>query len=158
MAGMEPARTGRRRHDESRDARLVSGQLAASIAPTLGASRMDKLSQAAIRRWQTDLLAKPSAYQPKPKSGEPDPPIRTLSARTVAYCHAILRAALNDALQDEVPGLRRNVVALVEPPKVRGRKGTALTVEQLTAVLAVIDQDSLRVLWFDASWARTAAG
>ena len=37
-----------------------------------------------------------------------------LSSRTVQYCHAILRKALNVALKDEI--LARNVVCLVDPP------------------------------------------
>lgn len=106
------------------------------IAPSLADVRWDKLTPARIRSWQTALLSKTSAR------GKP------LSARTVAYCHAIARKALNDAMRDEVPGLRRNVVSLVEPPKVaRGGKGRPLDVEQVAAVLAAIEADPLRVLW-----------
>lgn len=106
------------------------------IAPSLADVRWDKLTPARIRSWQTALLSKTSARG------------RPLSARTVAYCHAIARKALNDAMRDEVPGLRRNVVSLVEPPKVaRGGKGRPLDVEQVAAVLAAIEADPLRVLW-----------
>jgi integrase len=106
------------------------------IAPSLADVRWDKLTPARVRAWQTDLLTKTSAR------GKP------LSARTVAYCHAIVRKALNDALRDEVPGVRRNVVALVEPPKVKpGGKGRPLNVQQVAAIVAAIDGDPLRVLW-----------
>lgn len=106
------------------------------IAPELADIRWDKLTPARLRAWQTDLLGKTSAR------GKP------LSARSVAYCHAILRKALNDALRDEVPGVRRNVVELVEPPKTqRGGKGRPLDVAQVAAVVKAIDSDPLRVLW-----------
>lgn len=106
------------------------------IAPSLADVRWDKLTPARIRAWQTDLLSKTSARG------------RPLSARTVAYCHAIIRKALNDAMRDEVPGLRRNVVSLVEPPRnARGGKGQPLDVAQVAAVVAAIDADPLRVLW-----------
>lgn len=120
------------------------------LAPSLGDIRWDKLTPARIRSWQTELLAKPSGRQRlKLRAGETElPPPTKLSNRTVAYCHAVLRKALNDALRDEVPGVRRNVVSLVEPPKVaRGGKGRPLDVEQVTAVLAAIEADPLRVLW-----------
>lgn len=120
------------------------------LAPSLGDVRWDKLTPARIRSWQTELLTKPSGRQrQKLRPGETElPPPKLLSNRTVAYCHAVLRKALNDAMRDEVPGVRRNVVSLVEPPKVgRGGKGRPLDVDQVTAVLAAIEDDPLRVLW-----------
>lgn len=106
------------------------------IEPALGGVRLDKLTPALVRSWQTELLTKIGGRG------------RTLSARTVAYCHAILRKALNDALRDEVPGLRRNVVTLVEAPRVaRGGSGRPLDLNQAAAVVGAIDEDSLRVLW-----------
>lgn len=106
------------------------------IAPTLGDVRLDKLTPGRVRNWQTALLAKTSARG------------RPLSARTVAYQHAILRKALNDALRDETPGLRRNVVELVQPPKTkRGGKGRPLDVAGAGAVVAALEADPLRVLW-----------
>ncbi len=106
------------------------------IEPVLGSARLDRLTPALVRSWQTDLLAKVGVRG------------RPLSPRSVAYCHAILRKALNDALRDEVPGLRRNVVALVEPPRVaRGGSGRPLALTQVTSVAQAIDEDPLRVLW-----------
>jgi integrase len=106
------------------------------VEPVLGHVRLDKLTPALVRSWQTQLLTKTSAR------GKP------LSARTVAYCHAILRKALNDALRDEVPGVRRNVVTLVEAPRVaRGGRGRALELPEVAAVVRAIDEDPHRVLW-----------
>lgn len=106
------------------------------IEPALGHVHLDRLTPSTVRAWQTQLLSKVSSR------GTP------LSARSVAYCHAILRKALNDALRDEVPGVRRNVVTLVEAPRVaRGGKGRPLELGQVAAVIEVIDQDPLRVLW-----------
>ncbi len=106
------------------------------IEPSLGDVRFDKLTPARVRAWQTQLLTKISSRG------------RPLSTRTVAYCHAILRKALNDALRDEVPGVRRNVVTLVEPPRVaRGGSGRPLDLAQIASVVQAIDEDPHRVLW-----------
>lgn len=70
---------------------------------------------------------------------------RPLSARTVAYCHAILRAALSDAVRDEL--IRRNVAQLVEPPRVRTPPVEPLTAAEAEAVLAAARGDNLHALW-----------
>lgn len=86
------------------------------IVPHLGDVRLDQLTPAKLREWITLLLAKPRAQPRRPRAGEPAPEAARLSPRTVTLVHAVLRAALNDGLRDEVPGLRRNTAELVSPP------------------------------------------
>ncbi len=69
------------------------------IIPHLGNEKLAQLGAVRLRRWLLELQTTPSARQRhKLRDGETElPPPETLSARTVAYCHAILRNALNDA-------------------------------------------------------------
>jgi integrase len=92
--------------------------------PTLAHIRLRDLSASMVRAWQDRLLGKPSGRtRRKPRTGEKDlPPPPVLSPRTVAYCHAILRKAVEDALRDGVAGLERNVVKLVSPPSGKDRE------------------------------------
>jgi len=70
-----------------------------------------------------------------------------LSPRTVTYTHAILRAALHDALRDEVPGLRRNVAELVSPPAKARSRARPLDLASLPAILAAMEAHRWRALW-----------
>ncbi len=65
----------------------------------------------------------------------------------MTYTHAILRAALNDALRDEVPGLRRNVADLVRPPAKAPSKARPLDLESLPAILLAMEAHRWRALW-----------
>ncbi len=60
------------------------------IIPALGKIKLDKLVAAALRVWMTAKLEEASARG------------RPLSQRTVAYRHAILRAALSGAVREEL--------------------------------------------------------
>lgn len=138
---------------------VAAGHLAAStldsyadntrkhIIPALGHVRLRALTVSRVRQWQADLLEKPSGRpRRKLRPGErklPPPPL--LSPRTVAYCHAILRRALNDARRDEL--VTRNVAALVKAPRSARRERQALTREQTAALLEASSGDTLWCYW-----------
>lgn len=117
------------------------------IVPHLGHLRMDQLTPPLLREWITTLLAKPRGQQRKPVPDQPTPEIVLLSPRTVTYTHAILRAALNDALRDEVPGLRRNVAELVSPPAKAPTSARPLNLTTLPLILAAMEAHRWRALW-----------
>ncbi|WP_226899175.1 tyrosine-type recombinase/integrase [Nonomuraea phyllanthi] len=137
--------------------RVAAGKLAEStrisyadhvrlhINPHIGGEQLTKLSPARLREWLLELQKKPSARQRKLKPGEDPPPVELLSARTVNYCHAVLRAALNSALKDEL--ISRNVAELVEPPSGRSARGTALTAEEAEKLFSEAVNDRWGVLW-----------
>lgn len=126
-------------------ARVATGRLAPStldsysdntrkhIVPALGQIKLDQSTPAALRTWMTGKLEENSARG------------RPLSTRTVAYCHAILRAALSDAVRDEL--IRRNVAQLVEPPRVRTPPVEPLTAVEAEAVLTAARGDDLHARW-----------
>ena len=115
--------------DDIQGSRVAMGKLSQStlnsyrdnaekhILPALGSITLRRLSVSRVRQWQHELKLKPSGRtRTRLRKGETElPPPETLSLRTVAYCQAILRAAMNDAIRDEL--LTRNVAALVEPPE-----------------------------------------
>ena len=122
-------------------------QVRLHIVPHLGELRMDQLTPPVLREWLTTLLAKPRGQQRKTVAGQPTPDVVLLSARTVTYTHAILRAALNDALRDEVPGLRRNVAELVSPPAKARSRARPLDLASLPSILAAMEAHRWRALW-----------
>jgi len=122
-------------------------QVRLHITPHLGELRMDQLTPPVLREWITTLISKPRAQQRKAVPGEPPPQIVLLSPRTVIYTHAILRAALADALRDEVPGLRRNVAELVRPPAKAQSSARPLDLESLPAILVAMETHRWRALW-----------
>lgn len=74
------------------------------IAPHLGDIRLAALTPQRVQQWMSDLAAE------RDEAGAP-----RLSARSVAYAHSILRAALNVALKWGL--IQRNVAALAEAPR-----------------------------------------
>ena len=72
-------------------------------------------------------------------------PLPLLSARTVAYAHAVLRSALSDAVDDQI--VARNVATLVHPPSGRSREIQPLTDTEVAQLLAEAVDDRLSVLW-----------
>jgi integrase len=117
------------------------------IVPDLGHIALRALTVSRVRQWQYDLGRKPSGrprrkLRPGEKKLPPPPP---LSPRTVAYCHAILRRALNDAKRDEL--VAKNVAALVKPPKPARRERAALTPDQVAALLEASSGDTLWCYW-----------
>jgi hypothetical protein len=113
------------------------------IIPALGGEKLSKLTPTRIRQWLTELQAKPSGrFRRVLREGETElPPPATLSSRTVAYQHSILRKALNDAVRDEI--VKRNAAALVEPPVVRRSEAAPPTKEQARMLLSVAAGDRL---------------
>lgn len=117
------------------------------ILPDLGGIPIRKLSVSRVRTWMDDLSRKPSGRpRRKLRKGEktlPPPPL--LSPRTIAYCHAILRRALSDAMRDEV--VARNVATLVQPPKAEDTEREPLTLAETAALLEASSQDTLWCYW-----------
>jgi integrase len=129
--------------------------------PTLAHVGLLELTTTMVREWQQGMLKKPSGRRrQKLRPGETElPPPATLAPRTVAYCQAILQKALNDAIRDDVGGLERNVVELVEPPggrkknaKVEARKVAKRVIrpEQAAVLLVAMAQDPLWCYWLVA--------
>ena len=121
--------------------------------PSLAHIRLRELSVPMVRTWQGRLLAKPTGRpRRKVRKGETAlPPAATLSPRTVAYCHAILHKAIQDAVRDGTAGLERNVVGLVHPPADRQKKEIEPpTEEEAAALLAAASQDRWWCYWLVA--------
>lgn len=68
-----------------------------------------------------------------------------LSSRRVQYLHAVLRAALNTAVRDQL--LIRNVAAIVKPPRVVGKEVQPLTPEEARRFLDSIRGNRLEALF-----------
>jgi integrase len=92
------------------------------LVPELGKIRLAKLSADDVEAFCNRALTSGRVVKPKEDTGSPDtgetspPPDTTLSPRTVQYCHAVLRMALQTALKRGL--VHRNVAALVSAPKV----------------------------------------
>jgi len=97
------------------------------LVPGLGRYRLDRLTPAQVR----------SFLDGKIKGG--------LSTRTVQYLHAILRAALAQAMRDEL--ITRNVAALVTAPRVSRDEIEPFTPEQARTLLAACQSDRLGALY-----------
>ena len=120
------------------------------ILPYLGHVRLRELSAPTVREWERRLGEAPTGRpRRKLRKGEKAlPKPRQLSPRTVAYCHAILRKALSDAVRDEVAGLQRNVVSLVQPPRKRiPDEVEPLTDAEVRDLLAAASQDRFWCYW-----------
>lgn len=117
------------------------------IVPHIGRVKLVDLAPHHLRTWLMELQAKPSGRQRKKlRPGETElPPPVLLSPRTVAYAHAVLRAALTDALRDEL--VKRNVATLVEPPASDRKKARVLTKEEAAALLSAAADDRLWAYW-----------
>lgn len=118
--------------------------------PSLAHVKLRELSAPMVRDWQNRLLAKPTGRpRRKRRRGEAElPPPPTLSPRTVAYCHAILHKAIQDAVRDEVAGLERNVVSLVHPPTDKNKKEIEPpTEEEAAALLSAMSEDRWWCYW-----------
>lgn len=85
------------------------------IVPSLGSTALAKLRPDQVQAWLAEIQ----------EDG--------LSARTAAYCRAVLRSALTVALRWGL--VARNVAALVEPPRVVRKEMRALTADQANSLL-----------------------
>jgi integrase len=68
-----------------------------------------------------------------------------LSSRRVQYLHAVLRAALNAAMKDQL--IQRNVAALVKPPRVVGKEVQPLTTQETRRFLQSLQGNRLEALF-----------
>ncbi|SNT56659.1 Site-specific recombinase XerD [Actinomadura meyerae] len=139
--------------------RVAAGKLAEStldsyrdtcekhVIPHLGRVRLVDLSTTHIRAWLLELSRKPSGRaRRKLRPGETKlPPPETLSTRTVAYSHAVLRKALNDAVDDE--SVKRNVCLLVDAPTVERKPPRELSKEEVRALLGAAADHRLWAYW-----------
>jgi integrase len=98
-----------------------------NLVPGLGAKRLDKLTARDVRLFLDRLR----------DSG--------VGARTVQYTHATLRAALEDAVRDEL--IARNVARLVRVARPRARERQPLTAAQATTLLKSARDDRLYALF-----------
>lgn len=114
------------------------------ITPHLGYVELTALTPSHLRDWLLELQDKPSGRQKKATLDDPTPEPRVLSSRMVAYCHAILRTALSDAMRDEL--VPRNVASLVEPPTGGGR-GRALSPEETRQLFDTAAGDRWADVW-----------
>lgn len=131
----------------------ASKHIVGGTDPTLAHVKLRELSVSMVRAWQDQLLAKPTGRpRRKARKGEGAlPPPTTLSPRTVAYCHAILHKAIQDAVRDGVAGLERNVVGLVHPPTDRQKKEIEPpNEEEAAALLASMSEDRWWCYWLVA--------
>lgn len=135
--------------DSTRDSYRDNARL--HILPYLSHIGLRQLTAPMVRQWQDKLLRKTSARTPRKTDGDKPARPAKLSARTVAYCRAILRKALEDAIRDEVAGLERNVVDKVEPPKDRDREDLRMvTVDEAIQIFVAAAADDLWCYWLIA--------
>lgn len=138
--------------------RVAAGRLAEStldsyrekcelhIVPHLGKVRLVDLRTTNIRRWLLELAAKASHHTPrKPRPGERTQVPKKLSARTQAYCFAVLRKALNDAVDDEL--IKSNPSLKVAPPVVDKTEMEPLSREEVGKLLGAAAGHRLWTYW-----------
>jgi integrase len=103
------------------------GQLIRSqIAPFIGATLLQKLTEEQVETWHTRLLTEGR----HDKTGG-------VATRTVRDAHRILSKALDEAVRHKL--VPRNVCALQPPPKVVSREMRILTPEQVAGFAALLD-------------------
>lgn len=138
--------------------RVAAGRLAEStldsyrekcelhIIPHLGRVKLVELGTVHIRHWLLELAKKPSGRTPKKAANTGEKPKEDkLSARTQAYCFAILRKALNDAVDDEL--IRRNPALRVAPPVAEKRELEPLTKDEIGKLLGAAAGHRLWAYW-----------
>jgi integrase len=117
------------------------------ITPHLGRVKIVDLTTAHIRAWLLELSKKPSGRTRKTlRPGEKTLPEPTLlSARTQNYCHAVLRKAMADAVDDEI--VKRNVLLLVDAPRVEHKEQKTPTKSEAMALLGAAAGDRMWAYW-----------
>jgi integrase len=91
------------------------------VLPDLGHLRLDQLTPAVLREWLARKATQASAHG------------GLLSPNTQARIYAVLRAALNDAVRDDL--LKANPLDRVRPPRAGASKVVPLSAEQVAALL-----------------------
>ena len=100
------------------------------IIPRIGHHRLSRLTPRQVRDMEADLLARGR------RDGGP------LSPRTVLHTHRVLSCALTHAVKSEL--VPRNVVALVDPPRVSRYEFRSLTFQQAREFIAGLGDPVLR--------------
>lgn len=121
---------------KQRTAESYADMIALHIDPHLGHIALDKLNPQHIQAWLNELAEK---LTPK---GTP------LSARVIQYARAILHVALNRAVKWQL--IPRNVVSLVEAPRVEKARIEPLTEAQARALLVAVEGHRLAALYHTA--------
>jgi integrase len=112
------------------------------LAPRIGRVELSKLSALHVRQCLNDLLARGGVPE-KDENGETHE--TGLSARTVQYCRAVLRKALNQAVKYGM--VKRNAAAMTEAPKVVRAEISPYSPEQARAFLEAVKGDRLEALF-----------
>jgi integrase len=96
------------------------------IAPFIGTTPLQKLTEEEVERWHTRLLTEGR----HDKTGG-------VSTRTIKDAHRVLSKALDEAVRHKL--VLRNVCALQRPPKVVSGEMHILTPEQVASFAALLD-------------------
>jgi integrase len=119
-----------------------SALVARYLKPRLARIELAKLTAPHVRQCLNDLLKRGG----EPRNGENGELRETsLSPRTVQYCRAVLRKALNQAVRDGL--VVRNAAALTDSPKVEHPEISPYTPEQARAFLEALKGDRLEALF-----------
>jgi integrase len=97
------------------------------LVPDLGKRRLGRLTAREVRLYLDSLRR------------------RDVGARSIRYVHATLRAALEDAMREEL--LEKNVATLVRPPAVAKAERVPLTVEEIRSLLKSTKDDRLHAMF-----------
>lgn len=97
------------------------------LIPTLGRIRLAQLAPADVQALMREKLA------------------HGLSNRSVQICHAVLRAALNDALR--MGEVQRNVATLARPPRTVQRQVQPFSPDEARTFLRAVEGDRLEALF-----------
>ena len=97
------------------------------LTPDLGSRRLGKLTAREVRLYLDSLKR------------------RDVGVRTIRYVHATLRAALEDAMREEL--LEKNVAKLVRPPSAPKTERHPLGVEEIRAFLKSTRDDRLHAMF-----------
>jgi integrase len=108
-------------------ARTYRGVIAKYIVPRLGRKRLGQLNARDVRKFLADMATD------------------GVGARTIQYAHATLRAALEDAMREELLG--RNVAKLVRAPRPKHVEREPLTVPQVRTLLNSVREHRLYALF-----------
>lgn len=126
------------------------------IVPELGGTRLDKLTVRQVRAWLNGLSTTCQCCAQGKDAARPPKRQRccatgqccgqTLGARSIRDVRAVLRSALNTAINDEEL-LSKNVAAGIKLPKIRARKVRPWSVEEARQFLvnAATDADPMYV-------------
>lgn len=110
------------------------------IGTKLGGMQLEEIRPPDVREWLAWLSTRQTARR-DPATGK----YRLMSPGGVRLVYRVLRAALADAVDDEI--LRRSPTAGVKPPKARKPKADPLELADALAILEAARGDRLEALW-----------